>query len=37
MKKAELRQRTDAIFSETKSALQTMYGNLNKGQKAKLL
>lgn len=37
MKKLELKQRTDTVVSETKAALQTVYDNLNNGQKSKLM
>ena len=37
MKKTELIQKTDAVVSETKSALQLVYDTLNKGQQQKIL
>ncbi len=37
MKKTELIQKTDAVVSETKAALQLVYDTLNKGQQQKIL
>ena len=36
MKKAELKKRVDAVIDDTKTALQTVYDNLNNGQRKKL-
>lgn len=36
MKKVELERKVDAVKSGTKEALQTLYDNLNKGQKKKI-
>ena len=33
----ELKQKTDAVMTETRNALQTVYDALNKGQQQKLL
>lgn len=37
MKKSELIQKTDENISATRTALQTVVDNLNKGQKQKLI
>jgi hypothetical protein len=37
MTKLELETKTDAVISETKSALQTVYDALNHGQQQKIL
>jgi hypothetical protein len=37
MKKKELERKTDAVITETKNALQTVYDALNQGQQKKLL
>lgn len=37
MTKQELERKTDAVVSETKTALQTVYDALNQGQQKKLL
>lgn len=37
MTKKELRQKTDAVMQDTKSALQTVYDALNQGQRKKLV
>ena len=37
MKKTELSKKTDAVVSETKTALQTVYNALNKGQQQKIV
>lgn len=37
MKKTELTQAVDARITETRTALQTVYDALNKGQKQKLV
>ena len=37
MLKSELRDKTDAVVSETRTALQTVYDALNHGQQQKLL
>lgn len=37
MKKTELKQRTAAVKTETKDALQTMYDNMNQGQQKKIV
>ena len=37
MNKRELMVKTDAVFSETKAALQTVYDALNQGQQKKIL
>ena len=37
MKKKELKLKTDAVANETKTALQTMFDALNKGQQNKIL
>lgn len=36
MKKVELERKVDAVKDETKEALQTLYDNLNHGQKKKI-
>lgn len=36
MKKVELERKVDAVRSETKEALQTLYDDLNPGQKKKI-
>lgn len=36
MRKVELERKVDAVKSETKEALQTLYDNLNHGQKKKI-
>ena len=36
MRKVELEKKVDAVKDETKSALQTLYDNLNSGQKKKI-
>lgn len=36
MKKVELELKVDAVKDETKEALQTLYDNLNPGQKKKI-
>lgn len=37
MTRTELTERVDALKTETHDALQTIYDNLNKGQRSKLL
>ena len=37
MKKTELKQKTAAVKTETKDALQTMYDNMNQGQQKKIV
>lgn len=37
MLKRELQKKTDAVVSETRAALQTVYDALNHGQQQKLL
>ena len=37
MKKVKLKEKTAAVKSETRDALQTMYDALNSGQKKKLV
>ena len=37
MKKLELTERITANMSETKAALQTLWGNINQGQKKQLV
>lgn len=37
MTKNELKQRTDAVCDETRSALQTVYDSLNPGQKKQIV
>ena len=37
MTKAELKERTEGAYRQTHDALQTVYDNLNKGQRQKLL
>ena len=37
MKKVKLKEKTAAVKSETRDALQTMYDALNRGQKKKLV
>lgn len=37
MKKVELKQKTEAVVNETKTALQTVYDALNQGQQNKIL
>lgn len=37
MKKVKLKEKTAAVKSETRDALQTMYDALNNGQKKKLV
>lgn len=37
MKKTELKQKTDAVISDTKEALQTVYDALNSGQQKKVI
>lgn len=37
MNKVELMRKTDAVISETKNALQTVYDSLNQGQQKKIL
>ena len=37
MKKTELKQAVDVRITETRTALQTVYDALNKGQKQKLV
>ena len=36
MRKVELEKKVDAVKDETKSALQTLYDNLNHGQQQKI-
>lgn len=36
MKRTDLFIKTNKVKDDTKTALQTMYGNLNKGQKKKI-
>lgn len=36
MRKVELEKKVDAVKDETKSALQTLYDNLNPGQQKKI-
>ena len=37
MKKTELKQKTEAVVVETKTALQTMYDALNPGQQKQIV
>lgn len=37
MKREDLRKKTEAVVSETKTALQTVYDELNNGQRKKLV
>ena len=37
MKKADLERKTEAVISDTKAALLTLYNALNSGQKKKVL
>ena len=37
MKKVELKEKTTAVVTDTKTALQTMYDALNKGQQKKII
>lgn len=37
MKKKELREKTNTVISDTKTALQTVFDALNQGQQKKLL
>lgn len=37
MTKAELERKTDAVISETRTALQTMYDALNHGQQKQVV
>lgn len=37
MTKTELQTKTDAVINETRTALQTVYDALNKGQQKKIL
>jgi hypothetical protein len=37
MNKRELQEKTDAVISETRAALQTVYDALNHGQQKKIL
>ena len=37
MKKIELKQKTEAVIEETRTALQTMYDALNQGQQKKIV
>ncbi len=37
MKKSELKAKTEAVKSETREALQTMYDALNQGQRKKII
>lgn len=37
MNKRELQAKTDAVISETRTALQTVYDALNSGQQKKIL
>jgi len=37
MKKRELEQKTEAVITETKAALQTVYDALNPGQQKQLV
>ena len=37
MNKYQLKRRTEAVFNETKTALQMVYDELNQGQQKKLL
>ena len=37
MKKRELKERTTAVYNETRDALQTVYDALNQGQKKKIV
>ena len=37
MKKTELFEKTEAVIAETKTALETVYNALNKGQQKKIV
>ena len=37
MKKTELKNKTEAVVTDTKTALQTVYDALNSGQQKKIL
>ena len=37
MKKTELKNKTNAVINETKSALQLVYDTLNQGQQKKII
>lgn len=37
MRKSELKSRTDNAVEQTKNALQTVYNNLNRGQRMQLI
>ena len=37
MKKAELKEKTTTVFNDTKTALQTVYDALNKGQQKQIV
>lgn len=37
MKKIELKEKTEAVINKTKTALQTMYDALNKGQQKQII
>ena len=37
MKKIELKEKTEAVINETKTALQTMYNALNHGQQKQII
>ena len=37
MKKIELKEKTEAVINETKTALQTMYDALNHGQQKQII